>query len=92
MIHSMHDFKDNVLPIYLKHETTTSFISLLNKYQFHTTKEFSLMHCFLHEFFKREDLESLEKIKRKSTKKISKKALVPVPSKECFELRLKSID
>ena len=68
IISNLHDFTENVLPKYYKHNNYSSFIRQLNMYDFHKKKSGQNEHVFHHQNFIRNRKDLLKLIKRKSKK------------------------
>ena len=68
IISNLHDFTENVLPKYYKHNNYSSFIRQLNMYDFHKKKSGQNEHIFHHQNFLRNRKDLLKLIKRKSKK------------------------
>ena len=68
IISNLHDFTEQILPHYYKHNNYSSFIRQLNMYDFHKKKSGQNEHVFHHENFIRNRKDLLKLIKRKSKK------------------------
>ena len=68
MIKNLHDFTENILPKYYKHNNYSSFIRQLNMYDFHKRKGNPNEHIFEHKNFIKDRKDLLKLIKRKSKK------------------------
>ena len=68
IIHNLHDFTENILPKYYKHNNYSSFTRQLNMYDFHKRKSSPNEHIFEHKNFIKGKKELLKLIKRKSKK------------------------
>ena len=68
IVKNLHDFTENILPKYYKHNNYSSFIRQLNMYDFHKRKSNSNEHIFEHKNFIRNKKELLKLIKRKTKK------------------------
>ena len=68
IISNLHDFTENVLPKYYKHNNYSSFIRQLNMYDFHKKKSGQNEHIFHHQNFLRNRKDLLKIIKKKSKK------------------------
>ena len=68
IISNLHDFTENILPKYYKHNNYSSFIRQLNMYDFHKKKSGQNEHIFHHQNFLRNRKDLLKLIKRKSKK------------------------
>ena len=68
IISNLHDFTEQILPHYYKHNNYSSFIRQLNLYDFHKKKSGQNEHVFHHENFIRNRKDLLKLIKRKSKK------------------------
>lgn len=66
VIQDQHQFTNNLLPQYFKHNNFASFNRQLNMYGFHKTREDALE--FSHPLFQKHNEQLLSKIKRKSAK------------------------
>ena len=66
IISNLHDFTEQILPHYYKHNNYSSFIRQLNMYDFHKKKSGQNEHVFHHENFIRNRKDLLKLIKRKS--------------------------
>ena len=68
IISNLHDFTEQILPKYYKHNNYSSFIRQLNMYDFHKKKSDQNEHVFHHQNFIRNRKDLLKLIKRKSKK------------------------
>ena len=68
IISNLHDFTEQILPHYYKHNNYSSFIRQLNMYDFHKKKSGQNEHVFHHENFIRNRKDLLKLIKRKKKK------------------------
>ena len=68
VVQNLHDFTENILSKYYKHNNFSSFIRQLNMYDFHKRKSNSNEHIFEHKNFIRDKKELLKLIKRKTKK------------------------
>ena len=68
VVNNLHDFTENILPKYYKHNNYSSFIRQLNMYDFHKRKSSPNEHIFEHKNFIRDKKELLKLIKRKTKK------------------------
>ena len=68
IVKNLHDFTENVLPKYYKHNNYSSFIRQLNMYDFHKKKGNPNDHIFEHTYFIKNRKDLLKFIKRKSKK------------------------
>ena len=68
IISNLHDFTEQILPKYYKHNNYSSFIRQLNMYDFHKKKSGQNEHVFHHQNFIRNRKDLLKLIKRKSKK------------------------
>ena len=68
IVKNLHDFTENILPQYFKHNNYSSFIRQLNMYDFHKKKSGPNEHIFEHKNFIKDKKELLKLIKRKSKK------------------------
>jgi len=68
IVKNLHDFTENVLPKYYKHNNYSSFIRQLNMYDFHKRKGNPNEHIFEHVYFIKNRKDLLKLIKRKSKK------------------------
>ena len=68
VISNLHDFTEQILPKYYKHNNYSSFIRQLNMYDFHKKKSGQNEHVFHHQNFIRNRKDLLKLIKRKSKK------------------------
>ena len=68
IVKNLHDFTENVLPKYYKHNNYSSFIRQLNMYDFHKKKGNPNDHIFKHTYFIKNRKDLLKFIKRKSKK------------------------
>ena len=68
VVQNLHDFTENILSKYYKHNNFSSFIRQLNMYDFHKRKSNSNEHIFEHKNFIRGKKELLKLIKRKTKK------------------------
>ena len=66
IVKNLHDFTENILPKYYKHNNYSSFIRQLNMYDFHKRKSSPNEHIFEHKNFIRNKKELLKLIKRKT--------------------------
>ena len=69
IIKNIHNFTEKILPKYFKHKNYSSFIRQLNMYDFHKKKSNQNEHLFYHQYFIRNQKDSMKEIKRKSNKK-----------------------
>ena len=68
IVKNLHDFTENILPKYYKHNNYSSFIRQLNMYDFHKRKGNTNEHIFEHVNFIKDRKDLLKLIKRKSKK------------------------
>ena len=68
IVKNLHDFTENILPKYYKHNNYSSFIRQLNMYDFHKRKSSPNEHIFEHKNFIKDKKELLKLIKRKTKK------------------------
>ena len=68
IVTNLHDFTENILPKYYKHNNYSSFIRQLNMYDFHKRKSSPNEHIFEHKNFIKDKKELLKLIKRKTKK------------------------
>ena len=68
IVKNLHDFTENILPKYYKHNNYSSFIRQLNMYDFHKKKSSPNEHIFEHKNFIKDKKELLKLIKRKTKK------------------------
>ena len=68
VVKNLHDFTENILPKYYKHNNYSSFIRQLNMYDFHKRKSSPNEHIFEHKNFIKDKKELLKLIKRKTKK------------------------
>ena len=68
LVKNLHDFTENILPKYYKHNNYSSFIRQLNMYDFHKRKSNLNEHIFEHKNFIKDKKELLKLIKRKTKK------------------------
>ena len=68
IVKNLHDFTENILPKYYKHNNFSSFIRQLNMYDFHKRKGNPNEHIFEHVYFIKNRKDLLKLIKRKSKK------------------------
>ena len=68
IVQNLHDFTENILPKYFKHNNFSSFIRQLNMYDFHKKKSNPNEHIFEHKNFIKNKKELLKLIKRKTKK------------------------
>ena len=68
IVKNLHDFTENILPKYYKHNNYSSFIRQLNMYDFHKRKSNPNEHIFEHKNFIRNKKDLLKLIKRKTKK------------------------
>ena len=68
VVQNLHDFTENILSKYYKHNNFSSFIRQLNMYDFHKRKSNSNEHIFEHKNFIRDKKDLLKLIKRKTKK------------------------
>ena len=66
IVKNIHDFTENILPKYFKHNNYSSFIRQLNMYGFHKKKSNQNEHIFLHQNFIKDQKDLIKTIKRKS--------------------------
>ena len=71
IVKNLHDFTENILPKYYKHNNYSSFIRQLNMYDFHKRKSSPNEHIFEHKNFIKDKKELLKLIKRKTKKDIN---------------------
>lgn len=83
-IKDMEKFSEKILPRHFKHKNFSSFVRVLNMYDFHKTKE-GLLEYF-HPCFKSGQPDLLSKIKRKHSESPSSKKTM-----QTLSLRLQSI-
>ena len=65
IISNLHDFTEQILPHYYKHNNYSSFIRQLNMYDFHKKKSGQNEHIFHHQNFIKDRKDLLKLIKRK---------------------------
>jgi hypothetical protein len=68
VVKNLHDFTENILPKYFKHNNYSSFIRQLNMYDFHKRKGNTNENIFEHVNFIKDRKDLLKLIKRKSKK------------------------
>ena len=68
IVKNLHDFTENILPKYYKHNNYSSFIRQLNMYDFHKRKGNPNENIFEHNNFIKDRKDLLKLIKRKSKK------------------------
>ena len=68
IVKNLHDFTENILPKYYKHNNYSSFIRQLNMYDFHKRKGNPNENIFEHKNFIKDRKDLLKLIKRKSKK------------------------
>ena len=68
VISNLHDFTEQILPKYYKHNNFSSFIRQLNMYDFHKKKSGQNEHIFHHQNFIKDRKDLLKLIKRKTKK------------------------
>ena len=68
IVKNLHDFTENILPKYYKHNNYSSFIRQLNMYDFHKRKGNTNENIFEHINFIKDRKDLLKLIKRKSKK------------------------
>ena len=68
IVKNLHDFTENVLPKYYKHNNYSSFIRQLNMYDFHKRRGNPNEHIFEHVYFIKNRKDLLKLIKRKTKK------------------------
>lgn len=68
VVKNVHDFTENILPKYFKHNNFSSFIRQLNMYDFHKKKSNQNEHIFYHQNFIKGKKNLIKTIKRKSKK------------------------
>ena len=68
IVKNLHDFTENILPKYYKHNNYSSFIRQLNMYDFHKKKGNPNEHIFEHTYFIKDRKDLLKLVKRKSKK------------------------
>ena len=66
IVKNVHDFTENILPKYYKHNNFASFIRQLNLYDFHKKRTKTNENIFYHQYFQRDHKELLTLIKRKN--------------------------
>ena len=71
IVKNLHDFTENILPKYYKHNNYSSFIRQLNMYDFHKRKGNPNEHIFEHTYFIKDRKDLLKLIKRKSKKEVN---------------------
>ena len=69
IVKNLHDFTENILPKYYKHNNYSSFIRQLNMYDFHKRKSSPNEHIFEHKNFIKDKKELLKLIKRTTKNK-----------------------
>ena len=84
LVKNVHDFTENILPKYFKHNNYSSFIRQLNMYGFHKKKSSQNEHIFIHPNFIKGQKDLIKSIKRKSKKE---KNIISNNNKNLFNLK-----
>ena len=70
IVQNLHDFTENILPKYYKHNNYSSFVRQLNMYDFHKKRNNQNEHIFQHKNFIRDEKDLIKTIKRKNKKEL----------------------
>ena len=70
IVQNLHDFTENILPKYYKHNNYSSFVRQLNMYDFHKKRNNQNEHIFQHKNFIRGEKDLIKTIKRKNKKEL----------------------
>ncbi len=70
IVQNLHDFTENILPKYYKHNNYSSFVRQLNMYDFHKKRNGQSEHIFQHKNFIRGEKDLIKTIKRKNKKEL----------------------
>ena len=70
IVQNLHDFTENILPKYYKHNNYSSFVRQLNMYDFHKKRNGQNEHIFQHKNFIRGEKDLIKTIKRKNKKEL----------------------
>lgn len=68
IVQNLHDFTENILNKYYKHNNYSSFVRQLNMYDFHKKRSSQNEHVFQHKLFSRGNKDLIPTIKRKNRK------------------------
>ena len=68
IVQNLHDFTENILNKYYKHNNYSSFVRQLNMYDFHKKRSSQNEHIFQHKLFTKGQKELIPTIKRKNRK------------------------
>ena len=68
IVQNLHDFTENILNKYYKHNNYSSFVRQLNMYDFHKKRSNQNEHIFQHKLFTKGQKELIPTIKRKNRK------------------------
>ena len=77
LVKNLHDFTENILPKYYKHNNYSSFVRQLNMYDFHKKRSNQNEHIFQHKLFCKGQKELISTIKRKNKKDITPSQVLP---------------
>ena len=77
LVKNLHDFTENILPKYYKHNNYSSFVRQLNMYDFHKKRSNQNEHIFQHKLFCKGQKELISTIKRKNKKDITPSQALP---------------
>ena len=70
IVQNLHDFTENILPKYYKHNNYSSFVRQLNMYDFHKKRNGQSEHIFQHKNFIKGEKDLIKTIKRKNKKEL----------------------
>ena len=70
IVQNLHDFTENILPKYYKHNNYSSFVRQLNMYDFHKKRNVKNEHIFQHKNFIKGEKDLIKTIKRKNKKEL----------------------
>ena len=68
IVQNLHDFTENILNKYYKHNNYSSFVRQLNMYDFHKKRSNQNEHIFQHKLFTKGQKDLIPTIKRKNRK------------------------
>ena len=68
VVQNLHDFTENILNKYYKHNNYSSFVRQLNMYDFHKKRSNQNEHIFQHKLFTKGQKDLIPTIKRKNRK------------------------